>query len=57
MFDALGYLYRTLKQEVIDELTTFRDITEFYFEQVQERMVFKKKIKQIKKKLKTAACY
>lgn len=57
MIEAFGYLYETIKQEVVDELTIFREITEFYADSMYEKMSFKKKIKEINKKLRLARSY
>ena len=57
MLDAFGYLYETIKQEIVDELTIFREITEFYADSMYERMSFRKKIKEINKKLQLARDY
>lgn len=57
MFDTFNYLYKTLKQEIVDELTVFREITEYYMESINQRIIFKKKIKTINKKLLLARSY
>lgn len=45
MFDAFSYLYKTIKQEIVDQLTIFQEITEYYMESINQKMTFKKKIK------------
>jgi hypothetical protein len=57
MLDTFSYLFKTLKQEIVDELTIFREITEYYVDSIQERMTFKKKINSINNKLKSARNY
>ena len=42
---------------MVDELTIFREITEFYADSMYRRMTFKKKIKEIDAKLRLARSY
>lgn len=57
MFDTFSYLYKTIKQEIVDELTIFREITEYYMDSINQKMAFKKKIRTINKKLALARSY
>lgn len=57
MFETFSYLYKTIKQEVLDELTIFQQITEYYMDSINQKMAFRKKIKAIDKKLKLARDY
>jgi hypothetical protein len=57
MLDTCSYLFKTLKQEIVDELTIFREITEYYVDSIHETMVFKNKINTINNKLKAARNY
>lgn len=57
MFDTFSYLYKTIKQEIVDQLTIFQEITEFYMDSIQQKISFNKKIKEINKKLQYARNY